>query len=254
MEGLTLGQEMDTQIDIMHSLENYLDAYADHAEMVVTEAIGNAIDVGASRIDINLKMDMHGDASISFYNNGPGMTLKQFKDYQVISRSSKTKGKGIGFAGVGAKVYLAAWPEKTKIHTETSDGSTSFASYMYIRNGKVKHVYVKPEIKKAGTLYEVKLKDEDYQKLAHGTHHIIEDGIHARAPERTQDTREQNRRKTVGAGSRLQEIVRHHSKGQEVQGYRGSQQGRHAVHETVFPIPRVREDNNVQEARLARRD
>ena len=135
----------------------------------------NAIDVGASKIDINLEMDMHGDASISFYNNGPGMNSKQFEDYHVISRSSKIKGKGIGFAGVGAKVYLAAWPEKTKIHTETSDGRTAFASDMYIRDGKLKHVYVEPKIKKAGTLYEVSLKGEDYQRLTRDIHHIFED-------------------------------------------------------------------------------
>ena len=170
-------KEQDMKIDIMHALRDFLDAYDDHAEMVVTEAIGNAIDVGASTVRITLKTDMDDNALISFHNDGPGMNKKQFEDYHVIARSSKIKGKSIGFAGIGAKVYLAAWPEKTAIHTETSDGDISFGSDMYVRGGTLKYTYVEPGIKKAGTLYQVKLKSEDYQKLTSGINFIVADAF-----------------------------------------------------------------------------
>ena len=168
-------EEHDMQIDIMHALRDFLDAYDDHSEMVVTEAIGNAIDVGATEMRVALKTDKSDDAVISFYNNGPGMNEKQFEDYHVVARSSKTKGRGIGFAGVGAKVYLAAWPEGTVIHTETSDGRTPLASNMYVRDGRLKYAYVNPALNKAGTLYEVKLKYLDYCKLANEIDGIIVD-------------------------------------------------------------------------------
>ncbi len=36
-----VGEEFPIEVDILHALEDFLDAYDDHAEMVVTEAIAN---------------------------------------------------------------------------------------------------------------------------------------------------------------------------------------------------------------------
>lgn len=142
----SVGKEFDMKIDILHALEDFLDAYNNHSEMVVTEAIANAIDVRSSEIDIKLYKTSDGVGVISFHNNGPPMNKQQFDDYHVIARSSKSKGSGIGFAGIGAKVYMAAWGE-TKITTETTDGTTSFASEMHVKNNKLKAVYLAPKIK-----------------------------------------------------------------------------------------------------------
>ena len=171
-----INETFDMKIDILHALNDFLDAYDNHAEMVVTEAIANAIDVGATEILIEMKTGLNDERIISFHNNGPAMTKNQFKDYHVIARSSKSKGKGIGFAGIGAKVYLAAW-DHTKIHTETTDGKSSFASEMFVRDERLQATFLKPMLTKKGTLYSVLLKDEDYMYLEKSIHDTILDAF-----------------------------------------------------------------------------
>ena len=170
-----MNEEHDMKIDIYHALSDFLDVYDNHAEMVVTEAIANAIDVKATKIDIKLYESLEtGSKFISFHNNGPAMNKKQFENYHVISRSSKTKGSGIGFAGIGAKVYLAAWKD-TVIHSETMDNKNRFASDMYVKGGRLKYTYLSPKIKTPGTSYSVKLTNEDYQYLDKSIENIIID-------------------------------------------------------------------------------
>ena len=108
-----MARQHDIEINVMHTLENFRDAYDNESSVVVLEAMANALDAKADRVDIVLK-----DCSIVFRDNGPGMNWRQFKEYHKISGANKTKGRGIGFAGVGAKVYLAIW-KNTVIHTET---------------------------------------------------------------------------------------------------------------------------------------
>ena len=156
-----VGDEFAMKIDALHALQDMVDAYDKTSEMVVTEAIANAIDVGAGAVKVTLD---GRNRSIAFRNNGPPMSRPQFDDYHVIARSSKSKGSGIGFAGVGAKVYLAAW-EKTVIRTETSDGRTPLASEMYVDGGMLKARYVKPGIRGRGTMYMVTLTQGDYDYL-----------------------------------------------------------------------------------------
>ena len=164
-----VGREFAMKIDALHALRDIVDAYDKTSEMVVTEAIANAIDVGARTVRVSLD----GAArSISFHNDGPAMSEPQFKDYHVIARSSKSKGSGIGFAGVGAKVYLAAWG-KTVIRTETTDGRAPLASEMYVDGGTLKAKYVEPTIKRRGTLYRVTLRPDDYNYLDKSAAHVI---------------------------------------------------------------------------------
>ena len=164
-----VGAEFPLRIDVLHALKDIVDAYDKTSEMVVTEAIANAIDVGASTVRVKLD----GAAkSISFHNDGPPMSEDQFKDYHVIARSSKSKGSGIGFAGVGAKVYLAAW-DKTVIHTETIGGQEPLASDMYVDGGTLKAKYVRPSTKRRGTLYRVALSPDDYNYLEKSAAHMI---------------------------------------------------------------------------------
>jgi len=173
MSSIEYNVERDMEIDIYHALSDFLDAYDNHAEMVITEAIANAIDVDATEIKIELKEDLDsGYKTVSFYNNGPPMNRKQFENYHVIARSSKSKGEGIGFAGIGAKVYLAAW-ENAIIHTETTDGTAAFASDMYVKDSKLKSVFVKPKIRTPGTIYSVRLSYEDHAYMEKNMSDVI---------------------------------------------------------------------------------
>ena len=108
-----MARQHDIEINVMHTLENFRDAYDDEASVVVLEAMANALDAKADRVDIALK-----NQSATFRDNGPGMTQKQFRSYHKISGSTKTKGRGIGFAGVGAKVYLAIWKNTRDTHRD----------------------------------------------------------------------------------------------------------------------------------------
>ena len=105
----------------------------DHEEVLVLEAVANGIDAGASRIDIAMDAER---GSITFHNDGPPMNKRAFERYHTISSSTKRKGEGIGFAGVGAKIYLAAWP-KANIVTVTGKNGTGYASRMYRAGKKV---------------------------------------------------------------------------------------------------------------------
>ena len=149
------------EIDALQSLENFRDAYDDTASVVVLEAIANALDVGATEVDIKLE-----NRHISFRDNGPGMNRRIFKSYHNISHSTKTKGHGIGFAGVGAKIYLAIW-KQTVIHTETYGQDGPFASDMRVIRRKLiwDELPTSATISGRGTLYSVKLREADYKIL-----------------------------------------------------------------------------------------
>ena len=166
-----MARQHDIEINVMHTLENFRDAYDNESSVVVLEAMANALDAKANRVDIVLK-----DCSIVFRDNGPGMNWKQFKEYHKISGANKTKGRGIGFAGVGAKVYLAIW-KNTVIHTETFGDEGAFASDMRVRHGKPKwdECDANTVMHICGTSYGVKLREKDYNVLEAKIHDIIRD-------------------------------------------------------------------------------
>ena len=166
-----MGKSHNIEIDAMHTLENFCDAYDDEASIVVLEAIANALDAKADRIEISFS-----DKTIIFTDNGPGMDRKQFKSYHKISGSTKTKGFGIGFAGVGAKIYLAVW-KNTIIHTETYGNDGPFASDMHVKHRQLKWEDCDTSISRRirGTSYSVKLRESDYKVLQSRLDDIILD-------------------------------------------------------------------------------
>ena len=149
-----MSNDHEMKFDNLHTLENFLDIYDNPAEMVVTEAIANCLDVNATKIDIKIEKNQDGKNIISFQDNGPGMNKSIFDDYHVGSRSTKSKGYGIGFAGIGAKVYLAAW-DKTQIITETCCGETALASTMYRDGRNIKWRNIAPTHRQQGTVFKV---------------------------------------------------------------------------------------------------
>ena len=161
----------DIEINALHNLENFLDAYDDEATVVVLEAMANAIDAKATRVDITLR-----NRHIAFRDDGPGMSKKTFKDYHKISNSTKSKGQGIGFAGVGAKIYLAVW-NGTTILTETYGPDGPFASDMYVRHKKPQwdNANTATSIMSHGTLYSVKLRENHYKTLEKKLPDILRD-------------------------------------------------------------------------------
>jgi hypothetical protein len=94
----------ETRVDLRHLLEDIRDSYpCPVEEAILSELIANSLDSGCSRIDIMVESEQH---RLTIVDNGESMTPKQFEQYHDIASTTKIRGKGIGFAGVGAKLAL----------------------------------------------------------------------------------------------------------------------------------------------------
>ncbi len=117
-------------VNLLNMLQNLLGMYEyEDIEVLVLEAVANGMDAGADVINIDLKRDPSG-CRVTFHNNGVPMNEADFVNYHTVAVSTKEKGKGIGFAGVGAKIFMAAWPD-AEITTITGEGSNVLASRMW---------------------------------------------------------------------------------------------------------------------------
>ena len=113
----------ETRVDLFHLLEDLRDAYLGPIEeTILTEITANALDSGASSIAFSI--DAH-QASLTIVDNGSGMLRPELARYHDIAASTKRKGQGIGFAGVGIKLGLLACRD---VVTETRRGSTHVAT------------------------------------------------------------------------------------------------------------------------------
>lgn len=84
---------------------------------LIVETSANAIDAGAAQIEVHVNRDRY-----EITDNGKGMNLHDFKEYHNIASLTKRRGEGIGFAGVGAKIFL---DRAEHIITETKSGGFS---------------------------------------------------------------------------------------------------------------------------------
>ncbi len=157
----------DLPIRIEQTLVNLLGMYtSDEEEVLILEAVANGIDAGATKIKINFHKEENNNF-IEIHNNGAPMSPRDFKNYHTISLSSKSKGGSIGFAGVGAKIFLGSDYGK-EIVTITGEGKNFFVSRMYKKGHLIKYEtsLKTPKVKKLlpahyyqpkGTIYRVKL-------------------------------------------------------------------------------------------------
>lgn len=103
-----------TRIHLKHLLENLRDDYPfPIEEAMLTELVANSLDSACSQIEIKVEPEQR---RLTFVDNGGGMTPKAFERYHDIASTGKIRGKGIGFAGVGAKLALLVCRE---VLTET---------------------------------------------------------------------------------------------------------------------------------------
>src|SRR5687768_13537201 len=94
----------ETRVDLFHLLEDLADAYpGDLEETVLTEIVANALDSGAA--SIALRVDSP-DATLTVIDDGAGMRRADLRRFHDVAASTKQRGEGIGFAGVGIKLGL----------------------------------------------------------------------------------------------------------------------------------------------------
>jgi hypothetical protein len=96
----------ETRVDLLHLLEDLRDAYPGSLEeTILTEIVANSLDSGASTIAFSTDA---AESTLTIIDNGSGMQRRDLVRYHDIAASTKTRGQGIGFAGVGIKLGLLA--------------------------------------------------------------------------------------------------------------------------------------------------
>lgn len=135
---MTKGRRLE--VNLLSTLNNILKSYTetDHMDVLVNEVIANGLDafqdhsIKKGIISIKIAQTDSQYGYIEFHNNAPPMTKKQFfEKYHTVSESEKTAGDGIGYAGVGAKLFAASAMGGQIITITGKDGNTFFASRMY---------------------------------------------------------------------------------------------------------------------------
>lgn len=113
----------ETRVDLQHLLEDLRDAYTGPLEeTILTEVIANALDSGATRIRLFTDAST---ASLTIIDDRRGMQRRELARFHDIAASTKHRGEGIGFAGVGIKLGLLVARE---VITETRRGATHVAT------------------------------------------------------------------------------------------------------------------------------
>ena len=117
----------ETRVDLLHLLEDLRDAYPGMLEeTILTEIVANSLDSGASRIVMEANPS---DGTLMVKDNGSGMQRKDLARYHDVASSTKRRGQGIGFAGVGIKLGLLVCEE---VLTETKRGQTHVSTTWHL--------------------------------------------------------------------------------------------------------------------------
>jgi hypothetical protein len=119
----------ETRVDLQHLLEDLRDAYAwGIEETILTEILANALDAGASRVAITTRP---AEKTLTIADDGRGMQRRELARYHDVAASTKQRGEGIGFAGVGIKLGLLVSAE---VLTETRRGATHVATSWLLKS------------------------------------------------------------------------------------------------------------------------
>jgi len=113
----------ETRVDLLHLLEDLRDAYPGATEeTILTEIVANSLDSGATTIEVTTAPTQ---PAISILDDGAGMHRRELARYHDVAATTKIRGAGIGFAGVGIKIALLVCEE---VLTETRCGRSHVAT------------------------------------------------------------------------------------------------------------------------------
>jgi hypothetical protein len=117
----------ETRVDLQHLLEDLRDAYPGALEeTILTEVVANSLDSGAT--GLRLLADPVA-LTLTIVDDGAGMRRRDLVRYHDLAASTKTRGQGIGFAGVGIKLGLLVCED---VVTETRRGKEHVASRWHL--------------------------------------------------------------------------------------------------------------------------
>jgi Histidine kinase-, DNA gyrase B-, and HSP90-like ATPase len=116
-----------TRVDLLHLLEDLRDAYPGSLEeTLLTEIVANSLDSGARRIVLTTDP---AQSALLILDDGAGMKRAELARYHDVAASRKSRGEGIGFAGVGIKLGLLA---SDVVVTETRRGAVHIATRWHL--------------------------------------------------------------------------------------------------------------------------
>jgi HSP90 family molecular chaperone len=93
---------------------------------LIVETFANSVDAKATTIEI----EVGGHSIYKIIDNGTGMTQEDFEEYHNVASLTKKRGETIGFAGVGAKIFLdRAESITTETRSKSFEGATHWAFY-----------------------------------------------------------------------------------------------------------------------------
>jgi hypothetical protein len=117
----------ETRVDLQHLLEDLRDAYTGALEeTILTEIVANALDSGAGRVSL---LANPAAATLTIVDDGRGMRRKELARYHDVAASTKARGEGIGFAGVGIKLGLLV---SRDVVTETRRSASHVATRWHL--------------------------------------------------------------------------------------------------------------------------
>lgn len=121
----------ESSVNFENLIRDLADMYPfDVGTVVLVELIANSLDSKATTI----RIDFDSNTKILVVSdNGSGMTESGFDQYHDFAAGLKTRGTGIGFAGVGAKISFNI---ATKVVTETRSESFAGGSNWYLQSKK----------------------------------------------------------------------------------------------------------------------
>src|SRR3989304_1155079 len=111
------GREHVSNVNWRKVIGNFRSGYQSVApyEILLIELVANALDAGAEHVAVDLEGQRPLHVVVT--DDGQGMkSRKEFEEYHDLGSLTKTRGGGIGWAGIGAKLYI---DRCDTIYTET---------------------------------------------------------------------------------------------------------------------------------------
>jgi hypothetical protein len=156
-----VGNVYETKTNYKKLIRDLQEQYPyDPLSTLIIETFANSLDANATHIDIYIDEECY-----MIKDDGKGMSESEFYEYHNIASLTKDKGKGgIGFAGIGAKIYL---DYAEYIITETKSKNFHGASkWRFVEEiPKWEIISPKENIIDTGTVIKVKLSPQHKGKL-----------------------------------------------------------------------------------------
>jgi len=160
--------------NVKRLVQNITDQYPFEPQIAaIVELIANSLDAKASGIKI--KIDQR-EGILEVEDDGIGMDKRQFKEYHDFAATSKVRGKGIGFAGQGAKLALNFCK---KVVTETWSSNYKGYSEWFLKGNKAPYTIFTGKglnLSQFGTkvTFYLKEKNKDFYNKKNITETLVE--------------------------------------------------------------------------------